>query len=71
MMKAVKKKTKVETVNLGKKGGFKVKRGALHRALGVPEDETLGQARIEKAMKSKNPKVRDMARSAEGLTHMK
>lgn len=67
---AKKKATKVQTVDLGKKGSFKVKKGALHKALGVPESEPLGQSRIEAALKSKSPEVRQMARAAEGLTHM-
>ena len=57
-------------VDLGKKGSFTVRKGALHRALGVPEDEPLGQARINAAMHSSKPSVRRMARSAKGLTHM-
>jgi len=61
---------KTQTVSLGKKGSFKVRKGALHRALGVPEGEKLGQSRINAAMHSKSPEVRKMARSAEGLTHM-
>lgn len=62
---------KKQRVNLGKKGSFTVRKGALHRALGVPQDETIGQARIERAENSRDPKIRKMARSAEGLTHMK
>jgi hypothetical protein len=65
------KKSKVETVKLGKKGSFKVRKGALHRALGIAEDKTIGQERIKSALHSKNPEVRRMAASAEGLTHMK
>lgn len=61
---------KTETVSLGKKGSFKVRKGALHKALGVPEGEKLGQGRISAALHSKSPSVRRMARSAEGLTHM-
>lgn len=64
-------KTKVQTVKLGKKGSFKIRKGALHRALGVPEGEKIGQTRIRAALKSKNPETRKEARSAEGLTHMK
>lgn len=64
-------KSKTETVSLGKKGSFKVRKGALHRALGVPEGEKLGQDRIRSALNSSKPSVRKMARSAEGLTHMK
>jgi hypothetical protein len=63
-------KTKTTTVSLGKKGSFKVRKGALHRALGVPEGEKLGAGRIKSALHSKKPEVRRMARSAEGLTHM-
>ena len=61
---------KTETVSLGKKGSFKVRKGALHRALGVPEGQKLGQARIKAALHSKNPQTRREAASAEGLTHM-
>lgn len=61
---------KTQTVSLGKKGSFKIRKGALHRALGVPEGQKIGQARIEAAENSSKPSVRKMARSAEGLTHM-
>lgn len=64
------KKSKVETVNLGKKGSFKVHKGALHRALGVPLGQAIGQSRIKSALHSSSPSIRRMARSAEGLTHM-
>lgn len=63
-------KYKTETVPLGKKANFKVRKGALHRALGVPEGEKLGQGRIKAALHSKNPQTRREAASAEGLTHM-
>jgi hypothetical protein len=64
-------KKKTQTVSLGKKGeSFKIRPGALHRALGVPEGEKLGQSRIGAALHSKNPSIRRMARSAEGLTAM-
>lgn len=61
---------KTHTVKLGKKGSFKVRKGALHRALGVPEGQKLGQARITKALHSKNPQTRREAASAKGLTAM-
>jgi hypothetical protein len=64
------KKPKVTKVDLGKAGSFKVHPGKLHEALGVPKGEKLGQSRIAKAEKSKNPEIRKMADSAEGLTHM-
>jgi hypothetical protein len=63
-------KSKVQTVSLGKKGKFKVRKGALHRALGIPEGEKIGQARISSALHSSKPSVRRMAASAKGLTHM-
>jgi hypothetical protein len=63
-------KSKVETVSLGKKGSFKVHKGALHKALGVPEGQKLGQSKISAALHSKNPRIRRMAASAKGLTAM-
>lgn len=63
-------KYKTEKVSLGKKGSFSVKKGALHRALGVPQGEKIGQTRIKSALGSKSPATRRMAASAEGLTHM-
>lgn len=64
-------KAKIEKVKLGKKGSFNIRKGALHRALGIPEGEKIGQTRIKAALHSKNPETRREARSAEGLTHMK
>lgn len=61
---------KTKTVSLGKKGSFKVRPGALHRALGVPEGQKLGQSKISSALKSSKPAVRKMAASAKGLTAM-
>jgi hypothetical protein len=70
-MLGVGRKKKTQEVSLGDKGHFTVHKGALHRALGVPEDEPLGQSRISKALHSSKPSVRRMAASAKGLTHMK
>ena len=64
------KKPKTQKVSLGKKGSFSIRPGALHRALGVPEGEKLGQAKIGAALHSKSPSIRRMARSAKGLTAM-
>lgn len=58
-------------VDLGKAGSFDVRKGALHRALGIPQDEKIGEARIERAENSSNPEIAREARSAEGLTHMR
>lgn len=66
-MKKSKKKT---TVNLGKKGKFGIHKGALHRALGVPEGEKIPAGKMAKAKVSKNPHVRRMAASAKGLKAM-
>jgi len=57
-------------VDLGSKGSFKVHKGRLHRDLGIPEGEKIGEKRISKALHSKNPRIRREARSAKGLTHM-
>jgi hypothetical protein len=59
-----------QRVDLGHKGSFSVRKGALHKALGIPTDEKIGQERIEAAMHSSKPSVRAMAKSAKGLTHM-
>lgn len=57
-------------VNLGRKGSFKVKEGSLHRMLHIPEDEKIGEARMEKAAHSRNPILRRKAISGLGLSHM-
>ena len=61
---------KTSHVDLGKKGGFAIKEGALHSMLHVPEDKPLGQDRIKAATHSKNSLERKRAVSALGLTHM-
>jgi hypothetical protein len=38
---------KTEKVSLGKKGNFKVHKGALHRALGVPEGQKIPASKME------------------------
>ena len=42
-----------------------IKKGELHRALGVPQNKKLGMKRIEKAEHSRSPHVRKMAQWAE------
>lgn len=44
-----------------------LKKGALHRALGVPEGENIPASKMEEAKHSQNPKVRRMADTAETL----
>jgi hypothetical protein len=64
-------KKKTQIVHLSKKGeSFKIHPGALHRALHVAEGKPLGQARIDKALHSKDPSIRHMAASGKGLTAM-
>ena len=65
------RKSKTQTVDLKSKGKFKVRKGKLHRALNIPENETIGPTRIKVALNSPKPNVRRMARSARGLTSMK
>jgi hypothetical protein len=50
----------------------RIKKGALHRALGIPEGETIPQGALDRARRSKDPHLRKMARLAEtlrGLNH--
>jgi hypothetical protein len=58
-------------VNLGKKGSFNVHKGALHRALNVPEGEKIPAKKMAQARNSKSEHVRAMARSAKGLKAMR
>lgn len=62
---------KTEHVDLGEKGSFPVHKGALHRALGVPEGEKIPAAKLAEASNSKDEHVRRMAASAKGFAGMK
>jgi hypothetical protein len=47
-------------------------KGALHRALGVPEDKPIPESKLEEAKHAKDPHLRRMAHLAEtlkGLNH--
>jgi hypothetical protein len=47
-------------------------KGALHRALGIPEDKPIPKSKLEEAKHSKDPHIRRMAHLAEtlkGLNH--
>lgn len=59
-----------QKVDLGKKGSFSIHKGALHRALGVPEGKKIPAGMLTSALHSKNAHVRAMARSAKGLKAM-
>jgi hypothetical protein len=58
-------------VDLGRRGSFDVKKGALHEDLGIPLGETIPEKRLESAERSKSPVIRRRAISAEGFEHMK
>lgn len=47
-----------------------MQKGALHRALGVPEDQPIPAKKMAQAMKSKNPHIRKMAMTAKRLEAM-
>lgn len=47
-----------------------MKKGALHKDLGVPEGKKIPEKKLEKAEHSKNPTVRKRAHLAETLKHM-
>lgn len=59
-----------QTVDLGEKGRFQIRKGALHRALGIPEDETI-PASEKQSHKGDSPKLRRMKASAKGFAAMK
>jgi hypothetical protein len=42
-------------------------KGALHRALGIPEDKPIPKSKLEEAGRSKDPRIRRMAHLAETL----
>jgi hypothetical protein len=42
-------------------------KGALHRALGIPEDKPIPESKLEEAKRSKDPHIRRMAHLAETL----
>lgn len=44
-----------------------MKKGALHKALKVPEGKTIPESKLEKAEHSRNPKIRKEANLAETL----
>ena len=58
-------------VSLGKKGSFNVHKGALHRALGVPQGKKISKKKLAQGAKSKSGHVRRMVASAKGFAAMK
>lgn len=63
-------KMKVKQVNLGSKGSFDVKKGALHEALGIPLGEKI-PASDKEPKTGDSPRVRRMKASAKGFAGMK
>lgn len=59
-----------QTVDLGSKGSFKVKKGALHKDLGVSAGKKLTESDINRGLNSSNPKTRRRAASAKGFRAM-
>ena len=52
---------KSERVDLGRKGSFDVKKGALHEELGVPEGDKIPESKLDSAANSSNPTLRRRA----------
>jgi len=63
-------KMKLKTVNLGSKGSFKEKPGALHKDLGIPLGESIPKEREEQAAHGSGKTAR-RARAALGFRAMK
>lgn len=56
------------------KGAIGENKGALHRALGVPEGEKIPAEKMEKAAHSNNPRIRKeaaLAHTLAGFSHKK
>lgn len=46
-----------------------LRKGGLHRALGVPEDETIPEAKVNAATHSSSPHIAAMANMAKTMSH--
>lgn len=46
-----------------------LRKGGLHRALNVPENEDIPKDKIAKAANSSNPHLKKMAQMAENMSH--
>jgi hypothetical protein len=62
---------KTKKVDLGSKGSYTSHPGRLHRELGIPLGEKIGEERERAALKSSKPQVRRDARSALGYAAMR
>lgn len=64
------RKVKVTVVQVKGKS-FDIHKGKLHKALGLDPKKPIPQAKLDAALKSKDPEIRRMAASAKGLEGMK
>lgn len=60
---------KMATVDLGKKGSFEIKKGELHRKLGIPKKEKIPASKL-KPKPGDSPALRREKASAKGLKAM-
>ena len=58
-----------ENVNLGKKGSFKVQKGALHEMLGIPEGQKIPESKLQ-PKPGDSPLLRRRKASAKGFKAM-
>lgn len=61
---------KKQTVDLGSKGKFTVKKGAFRKAMGKRSGEKITSSDIQKGLNSSNPQTRRRAASAKGFKAM-
>ena len=66
----VARKKKIQHVDLGEKGSFTVEKGALHRALGIPQGEKI-PASAKEPHSGDSPRLARMRASAKGFSKMK
>lgn len=67
--KSMAKKSKTHVVSLGKKGSFKVRKGALHRALGVPEGQKIPASKMAGHHSGKVGRMIASAKGLEAMSH--
>ena len=66
---AFKHASKTQHVSLGEKGSFNVRKGALHRALGVPEDEKIPESKLAGHHSGKLGRMIASARGLKAMHH--
>ena len=65
------KKKKTQDVDLGEKGSFKVHKGALHRALGVPQGEKIPASKMAGHHTGRLGRMIASAKGFAGMSHGK